>query len=95
MYKLHIAKHSWVFESLPNYVLAALGATKPESSTTDVVQPVEQEQKVKGRPHPESLHSLLIKGKYEVFAARLFWFHGRSSWNIAVPRASGSISLKL
>lgn len=72
IYKLQSRKLLRTFESLPDFVAAALGITKPESLNRALLELSKRAQIAEGRPHPEPLVSLLLKGKHAVLQKAKF-----------------------
>lgn len=95
LYELPGPKLSWVFELLPDTVVAALGILKPAPTANDVVELYEWGAVVESRPLPEKAVSLLMKGKNAVFVGSIFLFRNSGHINITVLRERRSISMTL
>lgn len=83
-----------MFESLPDFFGAALGAAKLEPPTRDAVDFDEQGQIAENRIHLET-PALLLKRKDAVFAVSSFRFRDSGHASITVLRAKGLISMPL
>lgn len=84
-----------MFESLRDFVAAALGIMKPEPPARTVVELDDQGKLMESKAHPEMPVCLLVKKKGMVLSASPLRFHDGVRNNISILRSRRSLSMTL